>query len=93
MACKNCEVCHIYISTTINVMYITYLEWILDTMYVIGEKRFRKGDWIRVEGIVEGTVEKIGFRSTIIRRFDKAPVMVPNTHLGKTVKRVPLKLN
>ena len=53
-------------------------------LLIIGEKRFRKGDWIRVEGIVEGTVESIGFRSTVVRRFDKAPVMVPNTNLADT---------
>ncbi len=53
-------------------------------MLIIGEKRFRKGDWIRVEGIVEGTVENIGFRSTVVRRFDKAPVLVPNTNLSDT---------
>ena len=41
-----------------------------------------KGDWIKVDGIVEGTVEKIGFRSTLVRRFDKAPVHVPNTNLS-----------
>ncbi len=53
-------------------------------LLIIGEKRFRKGDWIRVEGVVEGTVESIGFRSTVVRRFDKAPVMVPNTNLSDT---------
>lgn len=53
-------------------------------LLIIGEKRFRKGDWIRVEGIVEGTVESIGFRSTMVRRFDKAPVMVPNSKLSDT---------
>ena len=51
---------------------------------ILGEKRFRKGDWILVEGTVEGTVENIGFRSTMIRRFDKAPVMVPNARLSDT---------
>ncbi len=51
---------------------------------ILGEKRFRKGDWILVEGTVEGTVENIGFRSTMIRRFDKAPVMVPNAKLSDT---------
>jgi MscS family membrane protein len=49
---------------------------------VIGEKRFNPGDWIRVEGVVEGTVETIGFRSTRVRRFDKAPVYVPNAKLA-----------
>ncbi len=49
---------------------------------IIAERRFRKGDWIKVEGIVEGIVEEIGFRSTHVRRFDKAPVYVPNAELS-----------
>jgi len=49
---------------------------------IIAERRFNLGDWIRVDGVVEGTVEHIGFRSTMVRRFDKAPVYVPNTYLS-----------
>lgn len=49
---------------------------------IIAERRFNKGDWIRVDGVVEGVVENIGFRSTMVRRFDKAPVFVPNTDLS-----------
>ncbi len=49
---------------------------------VIAEKRFNPGDWILVDGVVEGTVETIGFRSTLVRRFDKAPVYVPNARLS-----------
>ena len=49
---------------------------------VIAEKRMRVGDWILVDGLVEGTVEAIGFRSTLVRRFDKAPVYVPNAQLS-----------
>ena len=49
---------------------------------VIAEKRFNPGDWIRVDGEVEGTVETINFRSTLVRRFDKAPVFVPNSKLS-----------
>ncbi len=52
---------------------------------VIAEKRFHPGDWIQVDGVVEGTVEEIGFRSTRIRRFDKAPVYVPNSDLSDAV--------
>ena len=51
-------------------------------LLIIAEKRFGNGDWIKVDGIVEGTVEKIGFRSTRIRRFDMAPVQVPNSKLS-----------
>ena len=51
-------------------------------LLIIAEKRFSLGDWIRVDGVVEGTVESIGFRSTRVRRFDKAPVHVPNSKLS-----------
>jgi len=51
-------------------------------LFIIGEKRFHPGDWVRVDGIVEGTVIDIGFRTTTIRRFDKAPVFVPNAKLS-----------
>lgn len=52
---------------------------------VIAEKRFHPGEWIMVEGVVEGVVEDIGFRSTKVRRFDKAPVHVPNSNLSDAV--------
>lgn len=52
---------------------------------VIAEKRFNPGEWIKVEGVVEGTVEDIGFRSTKVRRFDKAPMHVPNSALSDSV--------
>lgn len=49
---------------------------------ILVEKRFSIGEWIKVDGVVEGTTESIGFRSTLIRRFDKAPVFVPNSQLS-----------
>lgn len=49
---------------------------------ILVEKRFAPGDWVLVEDVFEGTVESIGFRSTFIRRFDKAPVFVPNAKLS-----------
>jgi MscS family membrane protein len=52
---------------------------------IIAEKRFHPGEWIKVDGVVEGTVEDIGFRSTKVRRFDKAPVHVPNSNLSDAV--------
>ncbi|WP_251863271.1 mechanosensitive ion channel family protein [Achromobacter sp. Marseille-Q4962] len=51
-------------------------------VFIIGEQRFESGDWIRVDGVVEGTVEIIGLRATTVRRFDLAPVMVPNSKLA-----------
>ena len=49
---------------------------------ILVEKRFVPGNWIKVEGIVEGTVERINFRSTLVRRFDLSPVFVPNADLS-----------
>ncbi len=54
-------------------------------MSIISERQFLDGDWILIEGVVEGTVEDIGFRSTTIRRFDKAPIYVPNSVLSDAV--------
>jgi MscS family membrane protein len=51
-------------------------------LFVIGERRFHPGDWINVDGVVEGTVQQIGFRTTTVRRFDRAPVYVPNGRLA-----------
>ncbi len=51
-------------------------------LFIIGEKRFHPGDWVLVDDIVERTVVDIGFRTTTIRRFDKAPVFVPNAKLS-----------
>ncbi len=58
------------------------LKNLLSGVLVLAEKRYHVGDWIKVEGVVEGTVETIGFRSTSIRQFDKALVQVPNTSLA-----------
>ena len=51
---------------------------LISGILVLVEKRFRIGDWILVEGIIEGIVEKIGFRSTTIRKFDKSLAIIPN---------------
>ena len=51
-------------------------------LFILGERRFHPGDWIRVGDVVDGDVEKIGFRTTTVRQFDKAPVYIPNSHLA-----------
>ena len=55
---------------------------LISGLFIIGERRFHPGDWVKVDGIVEGTVEDIGFRTTTIIQFDKAPVYVPNSKLS-----------
>ena len=49
---------------------------------VIGEHRFQPGDRIEVSGQLHGIVESIGFRSTVIRTFDTAPMTIPNKDLS-----------
>ena len=51
---------------------------LISGIMILMEKRFTIGDVILVTGEVEGVVEQIGFRSTLIRRFDTTPVMIPN---------------
>lgn len=55
---------------------------LISGLFIIGERRFHPGDWIKIDGVVEGTVKEIGFRTTTIIRFDKAPVYVPNAKLS-----------
>lgn len=43
------------------------------------DRPFSVGDWVRSpDKEIEGTVEKIGWRLTTIRTFDKRPLYVPN---------------
>jgi len=51
---------------------------LISGIMILMERRFTIGDVILVSGEVEGVVEQIGFRSTLVRRFDTTPVMVPN---------------
>lgn len=44
------------------------------------DRPFAVGDWIRSpDREIEGTVEEIGWRLTVIRTFDKRPLYVPNS--------------
>jgi len=51
---------------------------LISGILVLVEKRFKVGDWIIVEEIIEGIVERIGFRSTVVRKFDKSIAIIPN---------------
>lgn len=59
-----------------------FFKNLIGGILIIAERRFKPGDWILVNGVVEGTVDKIEFRSTAVRRFDKALVNVPNATLS-----------
>jgi MscS family membrane protein len=48
-------------------------------LFIYTDRPFSVGDWIRSpDRNIEGTVEKIGWRVTRIRTFDKRPLYVPN---------------
>ena len=49
---------------------------------IIGENRFQPGDRIEVIGEMHGMVEQIGFRSTTVRLFNTAPMVIPNKDLS-----------
>ena len=51
---------------------------LISGILVLVEKRFKVGDWIFVDGVIEGVVEDIGFRSTVVRKFDKSLATIPN---------------
>ena len=51
---------------------------LLGGISILVEGQFKLGDWVLVEGVAEGTVEHIGFRSTRLRQFNKVAVTVPN---------------
>jgi MscS family membrane protein len=53
------------------------LENLLGSFTIFLDQPFTLGDTVTV-GAVTGTVEKVGFRSTRIRTFDKSLVTVPN---------------
>lgn len=56
------------------------LENLLASFMMMIDKPFTIGDWVKVNG-VEGNIEKVGFRSTRIRSFDKSVISIPNRSL------------
>lgn len=61
------------------------------TIYL--DRPFAKGDWIcSPEKDIEGTVEHIGWRSTVIRRFNKRPIAVPNAIFTNLVVENPSRM-
>jgi len=51
---------------------------LISGIMILLERRFQIGDVINLPGHCEGTVEHIGFRSTLIRKFDSTPMTIPN---------------
>lgn len=56
---------------------------IFGSLVVFLDEPFQLGDWVEVNG-VEGTVEEIRLRTTLVRTFDNSLVTMPNSLLTNT---------
>lgn len=62
-------------------------------MMIYFDRPFKVGDWVRSpDRQIEGTVERIGWRMTIIRTFDKRPLYVPNSVFSNIVVENPSRM-
>ena len=55
---------------------------LIGTLMIFVDKPFKIGDWVVVDGI-EGSVEEVGFRSSIIRAADTSVFKIPNSKLSE----------
>ena len=57
------------------------------------DRPFAIGDWIRSpDREIEGTVEHIGWRLTVVRTFDKRPLYIPNSVFAKLALENPSRM-
>jgi len=57
------------------------------------DRPFAIGDWIRSpDREIEGTVESIGWRLTVVRTFDKRPLYIPNSVFAKLALENPSRM-
>ena len=62
-------------------------------LFIHTDRPFSVGDWIRSpDREIEGTVERIGWRVTRIRTFDKRPLYIPNSVFSKITVEICLIL-
>lgn len=62
-------------------------------LMIYWDRPFTEGDWVKSpDRKIEGTVEKIGWRLTRIRSFDKRPMYVPNGVFSNIVLENPQRM-
>ena len=62
-------------------------------LFIYTDRPFSVGDWIRSpDRDIEGTVEKIGWRVTRIRTFDKRPLYIPNSIFSNIAVENPSRM-
>lgn len=54
---------------------------IFGSLTILLDKPFRIGDWVLINGKIEGTVEEVGMRSCRIRTFYDSQITLPNGQL------------
>jgi MscS family membrane protein len=57
---------------------------LIGSLMIFIDKPFKIGDWILVDNI-EGSVEEVGFRSSIIRAADTTIYKIPNSKMSESV--------
>ena len=58
------------------------------------DRPFAVGDWIRSpDRNIEGTVERIGWRQTVIRGFDTRPLYIPNSAFANIAVENPSRMH
>ncbi|MEN8167141.1 MAG: mechanosensitive ion channel family protein [Pseudomonadota bacterium] len=63
-------------------------------MMIYLDRPFATGDWVRSpDRDIEGTVERIGWRLTLIRTFDKRPLYVPNSVFATIAVENPSRMS
>lgn len=58
------------------------VENLFGSVLIFLDRPFQIGDWVIVDGDVEGVVEEVGFRSTRVRTFYNSVVTVPNSKVA-----------
>jgi len=62
-------------------------------LFIYLDRPFAVGDWIRSpDREIEGVVEKIGWRVTLIRTFDKRPLYIPNAVFSQVAVENPSRM-
>jgi MscS family membrane protein len=58
------------------------VENLFGSLIVFIDQPFQIGDWVNIDGSIEGVVEEVGFRSTLIRSFEGSMISVPNAKIA-----------
>ncbi len=58
------------------------VENLFGSLVVFIDQPFQIGDYVIIDGSIEGVIEEVGFRSTRIRTLDKTLISVPNAKIA-----------